>query len=440
MCALQIRDRTAELVNRAGRVLPGTSLGGFQLPPDQTIVIAEGRGPRLWDVDGNEYIDYVLGSGPMLLGHAHPAVVEAVQKQAAKGSTFYTLNEPIIALAEAIVDAVPCAEAIKFVSTGTEATFHALRLARAFTGKQNILKFEGGFHGVHDYALVSAFGMDMTGERRPVVNSAGIPEAAANTVLVAPYNDPETARDIIAAHAGTLAAVIMEPMQRAIMPEPGFLAAVREATRDYDVLLIFDEVVTGFRLAYGGAQEYFGVVPDIATYAKAIGGGYPLAAVCGRQDILALTNPQQRDNGAYAVLGGTLSGNPVAAAAGLATLAELRTPGIYDRLFATGDRLRAGIKQLADDLSIPVQIPGVGHVFQVFFTDRPIHNHADTLAADAPLAFRFGLELLKRGLFHTPGAKFYVSTAHGDAEIEQTLVAVEGALRAVRGERSLPMT
>src|SRR5947209_3568030 len=206
MCAVQVRDRTAELVERAARVLPGTSLGGFQLPKERTMVIAEGHGPRLWDVDGNEYIDYVLGSGPMLLGHAHPAVVEAVQRQAAKGSTFYTLNEPIIALAEAIVDAVPCAEAIKYVSTGTEATFHALRLARAFTGKQNILKFEGGFHGVHDYALVSAFGMDATGERRPVVDSAGIPQAAVGTVYVAPYNDPDTVRDIIAAHADVLAA------------------------------------------------------------------------------------------------------------------------------------------------------------------------------------------------------------------------------------------
>src|SRR4051812_2245553 len=166
MCAVQVRDRTAGLVERASRVLPGTSLGGFQLPKDRTMVIARGQGARLWDVDGNEYIDYVLGSGPMLLGHAHPAVVAAVQQQAANGSTFYTLNEPIIALAEAIVDAVPCAEAIKFVSTGTEATFHALRLARAFTGKQNILKFEGGYHGVHDYALISAFGMDTSGERR----------------------------------------------------------------------------------------------------------------------------------------------------------------------------------------------------------------------------------------------------------------------------------
>lgn len=432
MCAVQTRERTAGLVARAAKVLPGASLGSFQLPLEQTVVIAEGRGPRLWDMDGNEYIDYVLGSGPMLIGHAHPAVVAAVQQQAAKGSTFYSLNEPIIALSEAIVDAVPCAEAIKFISTGTEATFHALRLARAFTGKQNILKFEGGFHGVHDYALVSAFGMDTTGERRRVVDSAGIPHAASGTVIVAPYNDAETAREVIAAHAETLAAVIMEPMQRAITPVPGFLEAVREATTEHDVLLIFDEVVTGFRLAYGGAQEYFGVVPDIATYAKAIGGGYPLAAVAGRRDILSLTDPQQRSKGPYAVLGGTLSGNPVAAAAGLATLGELKQPGMHERLFATGNRLREGIMSLGRDLGIPLQVPGVGAVFQVFFTDRPIHRHEDTLAADAPLARRFAMALLERGIYHAPNTKFYLSTAHTGADIDQTLAVIEDALQTVK--------
>jgi glutamate-1-semialdehyde 2,1-aminomutase len=432
MCAVQARERTAELVRRAARVLPGASLGSFQLPLDETVVIAEGRGSRLWDVDGNEYIDYVLGSGPMLIGHAHPAVVEAVQRQAAKGSTFYSLNEPIIALSEAIVDAVPCAEAIKYISTGTEATFHALRIARAATGKQHILKFEGGFHGVHDYALVSAFGMDATGERRRVVDSAGIPQAASGTVIVAPYNDPETVREVIAAHAETLAAVIMEPMQRAITPVPGFLEAVREATKEYGVLLIFDEVVTGFRLAYGGAQEYFGVVPDLATYAKAIGGGYPLAAVAGRRDLIALTDPQQRANGPHAVLGGTLSGNPVAASAGLATLAELKKPGTHERLFASGNRLREGIAALGRDLGIPLQVPGVGAVFQVFFTDQSIHRHEDTLGADSTLAYRFAMELLHRGIYHAPNTKFYISTAHTDADVDQTLVAIEEALRAMR--------
>lgn len=429
MTATPVRDRNAALVARAARVMPGACLGTFQLPQERQIVVAAGRGARLWDVDGNAYIDYVLGSGPLLIGHAHPAVVEAVQQQAAKGSTFYTLTKPTIALAETIVDAVPCAEAIKFVSTGTEATAHALRLARAFTARPHVLKFTGGYHGAHDYAMVGT----MAGDEPARMDSAGVPEAVASTVLTAPFNDLETARRMIAAHAKSLAAVIVEPVQRVIPPAPGFLAALREITRAYDVPLIFDEVVTGFRLAYGGAQEYYGVVPDLATYGKAISGGYPLAAICGRADILALTDPRRRGNGDAGVyIGGTLSGNPIAAVAGLATLAELRKPGVYDRLFAVTQHLRDGIEALGRDLSISLHTAGVGPLFQVYFTDRPIRTHADTLAADADMAWRWGMELVARGLFHTPGFKFYVSTAHGDAEIAETLAIFADALQTVR--------
>ncbi|MDQ3410960.1 MAG: aminotransferase class III-fold pyridoxal phosphate-dependent enzyme [Chloroflexota bacterium] len=426
------RQRTAELVRQAEQIMPGACLGLFQLPLDRTIVMERGSGPYLWDVDGNQYIDYVLGSGPMILGHAHPAVVAAVQDQAAKGSTFYTLNEPIIDLSRQIVAAVPCGEAIKYVSTGTEATFHALRLARAFTGKSTVLKFEGGYHGAHDYAMVGtlASAADRQGWWQP--DSAGIPRPVADTVLVSPFNDAAAARRLIARHAGELAAVIVEPLQRGIAPAPGFLQAIREATRQHGVLLIFDEVVTGFRLAYGGAQEYYGVQPDLATYGKAIGGGYPMAAVCGRRDVLALTDPSLRGSGSYAYLGGTLSGNPVAAVAGLATLAEMRRPGVYERLFATGNTLRQGIETLGRDLGLPVRAIGEGPVFQVFFTEREIRNHHDSREADAALAWAFGLELLDRGLFHTPGAKFYVSTVHGEPEVARTLEAVEGALRALR--------
>jgi glutamate-1-semialdehyde 2,1-aminomutase len=433
MTAIQNRlGRNAELIARAEEIMPGACLGLFQLPPDQAMVIARGNGPYLWDVEGNQYIDYVLGSGPMMLGHAHPAVVEAVQRQVAKGSTFYTLNEPIIELSHEIVDAVPCGEAIKYVSTGTEATFHALRLARAFTEKSTVLKFEGGYHGAHDYALVGAINGLRDGEDRPRSDSAGIPIPVSATILVSPFNDPDAARRMISENANELAAVIVEPLQRGIPPAPGFLQSLREATRDHGVLLIFDEVVTGFRLAYGGAQEYYGVEPDLATYGKAIGGGYPIAAVCGRRDVLALSDPARRGSDSYAYLGGTLSGNPVAAVAGLATLNEMRQPGVYERLFATGNRLRQGIETLGRDLGMPVQAPGEGPVFQVFFTERPIRNHQDSSAADAALAWQFGLELLDRGLFHTPGAKFYVSTVHGEQEIARTLEAFEGALRAVK--------
>lgn len=437
MNAVQKRvGRNVELLDQAEELMPGACLGLFQLPPDQAMVIAKGDGPYLWDVEGNQYIDYVLGSGPMMLGHAHPAVVEAVQCQVAKGSTFYTLNEPIIELSREIVNAVPCGQAIKYVSTGTEATFHALRLARAFTGRSNVLKFEGGYHGAHDYALVGALTGSRAGENRTMSDSAGIPTPVSDTVLVSPFNDADAARRTIAENANDLAAVIVEPLQRGIPPAPGFLQSLREATRDHDVLLIFDEVVTGFRLAFGGAQEYYGVEPDLATYGKAIGGGYPIAAVCGRRDVLALTDPARRGSDSYAYLGGTLSGNPVAAVAGLATLNEMRQPGVYERLFRTGNLLRQGIETLGRDLGIAVQAPGEGPVFQVFFTERPIRNHRDSLAADAGLAWRFGLELLDRRLFHTPGAKFYVSTVHGEPEIARTLEAFEGALRAVKARHA----
>jgi glutamate-1-semialdehyde 2,1-aminomutase len=426
----------AELTARAEEVMPGACLGLFHLPRERTIVIDRGHGPYLWDVEGNQYIDYVLGSGPMIIGHTHPAVVEAVQRQAAKGSTFYTLNEPIIELSRTIVGGVPCGEAIKYVSTGTEATFHAIRLARAFTGKSNVLKFEGGYHGAHDYALVGAIAGWREGAARPESDSAGIPTPVAATVLVSPFNDAEAARRMIQENAGDLAAVIVEPLQRGIPPVPGFLQALREATREYGVLLIYDEVVTGFRLAYGGAQEYYGVEPDLATYGKAIGGGYPMAAVCGRADVLSLTDPTKKGSERYSYLGGTLSGNPVAAVAGLATLEEMRRPGVFERLFATGNRLRQGLETLGRDLGMPLQATGEGPVFQVFFIDRPIRNHQDGRAADASLAWDFGLELLKRGLFHTPGAKFYVSTVHGEQEVARTLEAFEGALRAVKASRA----
>jgi len=427
--------RNADLTSQAERMMPGACLGLFQLPLEQSLVMSEGHGAYLRDIEGNEYIDYVLGSGPLILGHTHPTVVEAVQRQAAKGSTFYTLTEPIIELSRTIIDAVPCGEAIKYVSTGTEATFHAIRVARAFTGKPRVLKFEGGYHGAHDYSLSGVMADGQNGQTRVKADSGGIPAPVTETVLLAPFNDGEATQRIIAEHANELAAVIVEPLQRGIPPAPGFLQAVRDATRDLGILLIYDEVVTGFRLAYGGAQEYYGVAPDLAAYGKAIGGGYPVAAVCGRYDLLALTDPANRASPNYSFVGGTLSGNPISAVAGLATLAELRQPGLYERLFATGNRLRQGIEALGRDLGIGVQAPGEGPVFQVFFREQPIRSLQDSSAADPALAWQFGLELLNRGIFHTPGAKFYVSTAHGEPEVARTLEAVEAALRTVKEQR-----
>src|SRR3989442_3874718 len=259
-----------ELLATAHRVLPGGSNGNVILPPEQAFVIAAGQGTRVYDVEGHCWIDYLLGSGPMILGHAHPEVVAAVQEQLTKGSTFFYLHEKTIQLAEAIVEAMPCAEQVRFTSSGTEATFFALRVARAFRGRDKILKFEGGWHGTHDYGAMSVSTRSPKAFPAPTPDSSGVPHAVESTVLVAPYNDLATAEALIATHHEELAAVICEPYQRVVVPAPGFLQGVRAVTRRYGVPLIFDEIVTGFRLAYGGAQEYYGVVPDLVTLGKVI--------------------------------------------------------------------------------------------------------------------------------------------------------------------------
>jgi glutamate-1-semialdehyde 2,1-aminomutase len=344
-----------ELIERAARVLPGGVLGSHRSGPGLEFVVKDARGAHLWDADGRRYIDYLLGSGPMLLGHAHPAVVEAVQRQAAHGSTFMLLNEPIIELAEAIVQAVPCAEQVRFMSSGSEATFFALRVARAFRRRDKIMKFEGGFHGTHDYALMSVSPRSPKAFPAAVADSAGIPHALSEEVLIAPYNDLATTEALIAAHHDELAAVIVEPYQRVIVPQPGFLQGLRAVTARYGVPLVFDEIVTGFRMAYGGAQEYYGVVPDVAAFGKVLAGGFPLAAVAGRAPIMHHFDAALEGSPDYVWQAGTLNGNPVAAVAGLATLAELRKPGVYERIFATGQRLRDGLAAAARKHGLPAR-------------------------------------------------------------------------------------
>lgn len=425
------RDAQLAWLRRADTALGG-SLGSFKLPPDQAAVIERGQGSKLYDVDGREYIDYLLGSGPLLVGHAHPEVVDAVQRQVALGSTFYSLNPPAIELAERIIAAVPCAEQVKFVSSGSEATFIALRIARAVTGKSKILKFEGGFHGTGDYALMSSAAPVQTHYPQPIPDSAGIPEAIEATVLVSRWNDVPSTERLIAEHAAELAAVICEPLQRSLVPAPGFLAALRDMTRRHGVLLIFDEVVTGFRLAYGGAQEHYGVVPDLATFGKAVSGGYPLAAVVGPTTLMAATDPGRKVQGdPFAALGGTLNGNPVAAVAGLATLGVLRRPGAYERLYGTTERLKSGLRELLAERGLPAQVTGEGPLFQVLFSDEPVTDYAGVLASDRARNRRFGLECVRRGLWLNPGEKFYLSLAHDTEDVERTLDIFAEALDAL---------
>ena len=420
--------RESELIDKARRYLPAGSLGNLA----GDVVIAGGSGSRITDVSGNEYIDYLLGSGPMITGHAHPDVVRAVAERLESGSTFFANNEPAILLAEAISDAMECVDKVRFCSTGTEATLYAMRAARAFRGRDKILKFEGGFHGMNDYALQSMMPADPPDFPLPSPDGGGIPAAVAETMLIAPFNDIETTSAIIERHHDELGGVIVEPFQRLLPPRPGFLEGLREVTARYEIPLIFDEVVTSFRFAYGGAQEYYGVVPDLCSLGKAVAGGFPLTAVGGREEIMAHFDASAVGPGEWMPQIGTLSGNPVAATAGLATVEILRRPGTYERMHAIGGAVK---QALADSLSraeIPARVVGEGVLFDVFFTEHDIVDYRSTLLADKGKLGAFNRLLRERGVFKGD-SKFYLSTAHDEADVEATSAAIESAVDELVG-------
>jgi glutamate-1-semialdehyde 2,1-aminomutase len=425
-------ERQAALLADAGRLLAGGGLGLFQLPPELNLVVERGAGSRVWDVAGREYIDYHLSSGPALLGHAHPAVIEAVLARLPKGTTFYFLNEPEIELARRMVEAIPCAEEVHYTGSGTEATFYALRIARAFTGRNKVLKFEGAWHGMHDYGLWGTVPSVASPYPRAKPDSIGVPAETGETMLVTPFNETARAVEMIERHAGELAAVIVEPLQRVLLPEPGFLEALREATRRHGIVLVFDEIVTGFRIAWGGAQEKYGVVPDLACYGKAVSGGFPLAAIAGRSEVMAVLDARRRSRAEVVWATNTLNGNPICAAAGCAALAVLAQPGVYDHLHRIGSRLRAGIVEAGARHGFAVQAPGEDAVFGVRFTDRkPLRTWMDLATADRQLGLRWALELIKRGLLVNPNEKFYISIAHSEADVERTLEIAAAAFAAL---------
>ena len=329
-----------EYYEAATNSLPGAGLGSYSLPDDVRFVIHKGAGSRIQDVRGRWYIDYVGGAGALVLGHAFPTVVDAVRDQATRGIHFFgTLNEQCIQLAQELIDVIPCADQIAFTTTGSEATAYAMRTARAATGKSKVLKFEGGYHGNHDYSAFSVTPAALSNYPQGRPDTGGLPANMSENVLVAPYNDLDTVRRIVEENIDDLAAIIVEPVQRIIFPKENFLQGLRKICNENDVLLIFDEVVTGFRLAMGGAQEYFGVLPDLASYGKIVGGGGPLGCVGGKAEFMNLMNPLNKGQANYSYVNGTLHGNPMAAVAGLATLAELKKPGFYRKLHARADDL-----------------------------------------------------------------------------------------------------
>lgn len=411
--------QATELLRTARRVFPGGLLGTYGMPTATETVISHGAGARVFDVDGNGYLDYILGSGPMIAGHAHPKIVEAIQEQAQRGTQFYTLTGPAIEFGERLVEAIPCAERVKLTSSGAEATFYAMRVARAATGRDKILKFKGAYHGHHDYA--------MTGSGMP---TAGTPSGIDETLVTATYNDIEGAVAAIEANASDLAAVIVEPIQRNTPPRPGFLQALRDATAKHGVVLVFDEMVTGFRIHLEGGQGLFGVVPDLATYGKAIGGGLPLAAVAGREDLMDHLNPRRTDKSGYVYMSGTLNGNPLAAAAGLATLDVLQAPGAFDGLAAVSQRLREGLAKAVSEAGIDAHVLGDGAMAAVLFAEGDPFDPATAAASDPVLRSRMDAEMIKRGVLVNLPAKFYVSTAHTDADVDETVAAFGESLAA----------
>ena len=420
-------DPTNALIEEAKRALPGGSFGN--MPAE--VILREGKGGRVWDEAGKEYVDFLLGSGPMFIGHAHPAVTEAIQTQVPLGTTLFGNNRHGIALATAIVEALPCADQVRFVCTGTEADLYAMRAARAFRKRDKILKFEGGYHGMSDYALMSLAPKKPGNFPRPSPDSAGIPKSVQDEMLVAAFNDVEMMESLIKEHADELAGVIVEPFQRLIPPKPGFLQALRRVTSEHGIPLIFDEVVTGFRFAYGGAQEYYGVTPDICTLGKIVGGGFALAAIAGRADIMAHFDRMAVPEEDFLFQVGTLSGNPVAAVAGLATLEVLRQPGAYEKVFATGRELMGALSDLLKSAGIKAQVIGEPPLFDVIFTDRPINDYRDTLHNDVAMQRKFNQLLRAKGLMKGE-SKYYVSLAHTRADIDHTINAWKAAIAELK--------
>ncbi len=406
-------------IERARRILPGGGFGNF----DPGIIISNGKGARVWDEDGNEYVDYLIGSGPMILGHGHPEVLEAIAQQLGKGMTFFANNARGIELAEEICRAVNCAKQVRYVSTGGEADMYAMRLARAYTGRDLIVKFEGGYHGMSAEAQMSLAPKELKDFPAAVPDSAGIPEAVRAGVLIAPYNNIDFFCALADQHEGQIAAVIVEPMQRIILPAPGFLQGLRDECSRRGIVLIFDEVVTGFRFAYGGAQELYGVTPDVCTLGKLIGGGFPLAAVAGSADIMKHFDGRKVPSKDFLMQVGTLSGNPVAAVAGLKTLEIMRRKGAYEKLHMIGRKLMEAFTEHLSRAGIAHRISGHETLFDVVFTGSDVNDYRDMASENESARTRFNTLLRKKGIFKAP-AKLYVSAALDEQDIEQTEQAV----------------
>ncbi len=410
--------KSNDLFAAAKRVLPGgvnSPVRAFRSVGRDPLFIKQGAGPYIWDEDGHRYVDYVLSYGPLIGGHAHPYVVEAITRQAALGTSYGAPTRLEIQMAETLIDMVPSLEMVRCVSSGTEATMSALRLARAYTGRQKIVKMDGNYHGHADFLLVAAgSGVATLG----LPDSPGVPQGVAKDTLVIPLNNLAAVAEVFAVHGEDIAAVIVEPVAGTIgvvPPLPGYLEGVRRITEQYGALLVFDEVMTGFRVALGGAQSYYDVTPDLTCLGKVIGGGLPVGAYGGRAEIMEMVAPAGPMYQA-----GTLSGNPLAMAAGLATLDLIRAEGVFDRLVATTERVAQGFIAAA-------QGKQVGSMMSLFFTGQEITDYASVKTSDTALFTRFFNGLLAEGVYLAP-SQFeagFASIVHDEEAVQVTLEAVE---------------
>ncbi|MDI6857249.1 MAG: glutamate-1-semialdehyde 2,1-aminomutase [Dehalococcoidia bacterium] len=422
-------ERSREIFDRSQRYMPGgvnSPVRAFRAVGGEPLVIARGEGPYLDDVDGNRYVDYACSWGPLILGHAHPAVVEAVQQAAERGTSYGAPTEAELELAEMVVEAVPSIEMVRFVSSGTEATMSALRLARAFTGRDKIVKFEGCYHGHADGLLVQA-GSGVATLSLP--DSPGVPRSYAEETLVARFNDFGSVERLFDHYSSDIAAVIVEPVagnMGVVPPQPGFLESLRKISSDYGSLLVFDEVITGFRVAYGGAQSLFGVTPDLTCLGKVIGGGLPVGAYGGKRAIMEMMAPM-----GPVYQAGTLSGNPLAMAAGLATLRALREPGTYERLEEMSSRLGDGVAAGAAGARVPLQVNRVGSMITLFFSEAPVVDYAGARRAGTERYAQFFRSMLDHGVYLPPSQfeALFVSLAHSSEDIEQTISSASAVLK-----------
>jgi len=423
--------QSEELFARAQRLIPGgvnSPVRAFKAVGGTPLFIRKAEGSRIWDADGKSYIDYVGSWGPMILGHAFPPIVEAVQKAAALGTSYGAPCAAEVELAERVVRLVPSIEKVRFVSSGTEATMSALRVARGFTGRRKILKFEGCYHGHSDNLLVAAgSGVATLG----IPGSPGVPEGTVADTLVAPYNDTAAVEKVVDAHGGDLAAVIVEPVagnMGLVAPREGYLDALRAITKRVGAVLIFDEVMTGFRLALGGAQQIYGVAPDLTCLGKIIGGGLPVAAYGGRTEIMDQVAPV-----GPVYQAGTLSGNPLAMAAGCAALDALQQHGTYERLDALSVRLQVGLARAAQAAGVMLTVNRAGSMITPFFCRGPVTDFASAKASDTALFGRFFHAMLDRGI-SLPPAQFeaaFVSLAHSERDVDETVKAAGEALASL---------